>query len=1165
MGEHRISILHISDLHARSTDVSELPDATDKELERRRVRLEEIRDEARSWSVVTGPAWDDNLRELFSDGPPDLVCFTGDVADWGLRAEYAVAHELVMRTLRVLGVDASRLFVVPGNHDVQRTVNEDAWEKLRGLMWNEAGAVSKWLTPVGRPPRDVAADLADRVLARSQKFWHWVAHDLGRPELVPANDGGHGKLGYCQSPDLGLPFPVHIVGLDSAWLAGDNNDQGKLWLTRHQRDRLLTEMGKPRTGLRIALMHHPFTELAQPEVADTQRDLAELADLLLHGHQHESAGGTLKDLDGNCLRVLAAGCLYEGSEGSRWPNSCQRIDITVNEAGRPQSAEIRFRGWSRRAHWHPDASLYRSQTDDGRMHWRPWNAEAPVASESRFDASLDAPLVTADRFVGRTAELEALAEGLERSSAVAVTAIHGMPGVGKTFLTEHFAQLNADRFPGGHHRIGLEPDETRTAEALRNSLAAKLKEEPRTLVARLVVSRALVIIDNVDSAPLVDLVVQLWRLLPEVPLLVTGRYDELGRAAGWPRIELRPYTDYEEPLEQLAKEGVETRNAKEQADLRAMIDALGHLPLALSLAASHLRTGAYSPRSFIDELSRRGLQVGPADPSDPRRHGDHYARAVLKTSFEISWAHLRRALEVDGHDDVEIEDMLRGLSAFAYGLGCPVGPSLAAATAGLEDSVARKVLARAASVSLVQRAPGRIAWGVHPLIGDYLRAAVADVAHDVVRERVSEWFNDHLRRSAIRDDDQAAVRAEINDDYEALETWLRGLDGREAYVAGELGFDFAEDCGPYSIWNECYERAKSAGLDPNEESNRLWWLTTLAVGAGELDLCMRTARTMAEHDDRHGNDNGVALAKGRIADILQARGDLDRALEIRQNEQVPVFQRLGDFRSKAVAMGKIADVLQARGELDRALEIRRNEQLPVYERLGDVREKAVTMGKIADILQARGELDRALEIRQKKQVPVFQRLGDVRENAVTIGKIADILQARGELDRALEIRQNEQLPVYERLGDVHSKAVTMGRIADILQARGELDRALDIRQNEQLPVYEQLGDVRSKAVAMGYIADILEARGEFDRALKIRQNEELPVYERLGDVRNKAVTQANIATLLVRRYGAAANGEATGLLSEAYTAFTRVGLPEAAQVGAIAAKLGLVLNDESST
>ena len=56
------------------------------------------------------------------------------------------------------------------------------------------------------------------------------------------------------------------------------------------------------------------------------------------------------------------------------------------------------------------------------------------------------------------------------------------------------------------------------------------------------------------------------------------------------------------------------------------------------------------------------------------------------------------------------------------------------------------------------------------------------------------------------------------------------------------------------------------------------------------------------------------------------------------------------MRSKAVTMGKIADILQARGQLDEALNIRENHELPVYEKLGDVREKAVTMWWIAILL-----------------------------------------------------------------------------------------------------------------------------------------------------------------------------------------------------------------------
>ena len=71
---------------------------------------------------------------------------------------------------------------------------------------------------------------------------------------------------------------------------------------------------------------------------------------------------------------------------------------------------------------------------------------------------------------------------------------------------------------------------------------------------------------------------------------------------------------------------------------------------------------------------------------------------------------------------------------------------------------------------------------------------------------------------------------------------------------------------------------------------------------------------------------------------------------------MPVYERLGDVREKAVTMGKVADILQARGQLDEALRIRKEEELPVYERLGAVREKAVAQWKIGwQLLAAGGE------------------------------------------------------------------------------------------------------------------------------------------------------------------------------------------------------------------
>ena len=101
-------------------------------------------------------------------------------------------------------------------------------------------------------------------------------------------------------------------------------------------------------------------------------------------------------------------------------------------------------------------------------------------------------------------------------------------------------------------------------------------------------------------------------------------------------------------------------------------------------------------------------------------------------------------------------------------------------------------------------------------------------------------------------------------------------------------------------------------------------------------------------------------------------------------------------------MGRIADILQSRGDLDKALRIRRRSSFR-SERLGDVRSRAVTMGKSPISFKAA-----AISTRPCASggggASGLRALGDVRSRAVTMGKIADILQDRGDLDEALRIR-----------------------------------------------------------------------------------------------------------------------------------------------------------------
>ena len=184
---------------------------------------------------------------------------------------------------------------------------------------------------------------------------------------------------------------------------------------------------------------------------------------------------------------------------------------------------------------------------------------------------------------------------------------------------------------------------------------------------------------------------------------------------------------------------------------------------------------------------------------------------------------------------------------------------------------------------------------------------------------------------------------------------------RHATSLAWSGFDTAMMIGPYNVWLGIVDTALAAEQAPLQRSRLLWRKAQLARRGGELDAALAAATDARAAAVRCGDDGArdVALAAGVCADILEARGELDEALRIRKEEALPVYEKLGDVRSRAVTMGKIADILQARGELDEALRIRTKEQLPVYEKLGDVRSRLITEAKLGQMYVARGDLTQA--------------------------------------------------------------------------------------------------------------------------------------------------------------------------------------------------------------
>jgi len=224
-------------------------------------------------------------------------------------------------------------------------------------------------------------------------------------------------------------------------------------------------------------------------------------------------------------------------------------------------------------------------------------------------------------FIGRVAEVCAVAEALGDGAV----ALLGGPGVGKSRAARELGDAWRGDYPGGIVWVSLAG--VGDADGLRAAAAAALGGEVGAALAER--GRALLILDGFDAlVGAGEAAVEAWQAAaPEVRVLITSRVrPALGRP-----VRLGPMQP--EHAAALFAERARVRKPDfaltdaNRADVAALVEALGHAPLAIELAAERARV--MPPTKLLARLSQRfRLLAGP-------RGG-----VSLEAALAPSWARL---------------------------------------------------------------------------------------------------------------------------------------------------------------------------------------------------------------------------------------------------------------------------------------------------------------------------------------------------------------------------------------------------------------------------------------------------------------------------------------------------------------------------------------------
>ncbi|HET9170651.1 MAG TPA: tetratricopeptide repeat protein [Actinospica sp.] len=763
-------------------------------------------------------------------------------------------------------------------------------------------------------------------------------------------------------------------------------------------------------------------------------------------------------------------------------------------------------------------------------------------------------------FTGRTRELARLLDATAGREGpgprtVVISAIEGMAGIGKTQLAVHTAHelVRAGRYADVQLYVNLRgfdaelppADAGAVLDGFLRQLGVAAAQIPDGLDERAAMFRdrlqgkdALILLDNAaDDRQVRDLI----PASPTCLVLITSRRT----LAGLEGASLHPLDVFSrsDGLDLLATIAGAERVDAEPAAAERIIEACGHLPLAISLAASRLRS---RPAWRLADLADR---IGAAT-LDTASIGGRSLRAVLDLSLEGLPEQLR--------------DFLRALGLFP---GDDFAAPAAAALADVSVGSARRMLeALQDEYLLQQKTPGR--YQFHDLLRIYVRELSADgsaaaanlsaltrladrfryaaaVAMDSIEPRTRE------RRPSVAQPGAEAV--EFAEPAEALD-WMRTeLPNLLAVAECAASHELTEHVSQLShiVWRYLYDHGH------HQDALALHTLAVAATRAsGDRRGLANALRFSGLIYERLGRFSEALAAFEQAREACQDPSDLAAILEGLGNLNVLIgeYPRAVTYFEEALALwesqghmlgvgndlgnlGIISFRLgrydAARDYLARALVIHQERGYPASQAQAII-WLGIICERTGEYARASEHLDRALELADVHDMPVFE---------------ADILEVRGRV-RSAQGRGEPALADLLHSLDMRRQHVNQPNLCDSLMALGAhhlrygewksaldfLHQALEAAERVGMPVTqsEALTGLGEAAAALG---DTAAALDHHRRALKIAQD--------VGDPYHLARAREGLG-LTLRATGDDAEG--LDLLRLAHDSYLRLGVPDARRV-----------------
>ena len=745
-----------------------------------------------------------------------------------------------------------------------------------------------------------------------------------------------------------------------------------------------------------------------------------------------------------------------------------------------------------------------------------------------LDPAIPPPL--GHSLVGRDDLFRQLKQRLLSESPVALSAINGLPGVGKTALATalaHDDELQASFADGVLWAgLGYEPDVLGLLShwgTLLQCAPADLTQRGQTTAwatsihAAIGQRRMLLIIDDAWQITQA-LVFQVGG--PHCAHLLTTRFPEIARrfsAEGTIVVRELDDTDGRRLLLRLAPEVVQA----EPQEAQALVAAVGGLPLALTLLGNYLRAQAHSGqprrvRAALHRLRSVGERLHLHESQPPiGGHPGLSAGAPLSLKVVIGMS--------DQQVSKQARAALRALAVF------PPKPNTFAEEAAVTVSALPvETLDELTDAGLLESS-GPERYTLHQTIADYARTHVTD---ERVTGRLVDYFVSYVEAHAA---DSLALESESVNIVAALEAaFERGM--LPALMKGVHAFvPLLITRGLYSVAEAQLQRSlQSAQALKDDAGQATAWLHLGKIAEQRGDYLQAQAHwqnsLILARESEHRTI--VAQALRELGGLAWEQGQLHQA-HLLLAEALDILRQLGEQRSVADALKRLGNLVKEQGEPEQG-RLLYEEALVVYRDLRDQRGIAITQHNLGVLAREQGQPEQA-RVLYEEALTILRRLGDQRSTAIVLGNLGNLARHQGQPEQAQQLLE-EALVLHRQMENRRGLAFSLLNLGGLAAGQGQFEQAQRLL-DEALVIFQGLGEGRQSALTLRELGTLARQQGQPEQALQL-YTEALTSLVQLDDQREAAITRLVLGAL-AREQGHLE--EAQQLLTESLATTRQIG------------------------